>query len=54
MMYEEVLPDGIIRIWGLLIDFDYAIKVDGSSHTAGPGDRTVSEVGQKKTLGHKT
>jgi hypothetical protein len=48
MMYEEVLPDGTVRVQGLLIDFDYAIKVDGSSHTAGPGDRTVSEVGEKK------
>ena len=46
MMYEEILPDGTVRVWGLLIDFNYAIKVDGSSCTAGPRDRTVSPVGQ--------
>ncbi|KAI5989728.1 hypothetical protein EDD15DRAFT_2113642, partial [Pisolithus albus] len=31
MMYEEALPDGTVRVRGLLIDFDYAVKVDGSS-----------------------
>ena len=44
MIYEEILSDGTIRVWGLLIDFDYAIKVNESSHTAGPGDRMVSLV----------
>ncbi|KAI6022115.1 hypothetical protein EDC04DRAFT_2575283, partial [Pisolithus marmoratus] len=38
MMYEEALLDGTVRVWGLLIDFDYVVKVDGSSHTAGPAD----------------
>ncbi|KAG8214275.1 hypothetical protein J3R82DRAFT_9219 [Butyriboletus roseoflavus] len=40
MMYEEELPDGSFRIRGLLIDFDYAIRVDELNRTAGPGDRT--------------
>ncbi|KAI6108120.1 hypothetical protein F5141DRAFT_1005292 [Pisolithus sp. B1] len=40
MMYEEALPDGTIRVWGLLIDFDYTVKVDGSSRTAEPADCT--------------
>ncbi|KAI6137134.1 hypothetical protein F5141DRAFT_1209450 [Pisolithus sp. B1] len=38
MMYEEALPDGTVRVQGLLVDFDYAVKVDGSSHTTGPAD----------------
>ncbi|KIK12077.1 hypothetical protein PISMIDRAFT_45115, partial [Pisolithus microcarpus 441] len=33
MMYEEVLLDGTVRVQGLLIDFDYATKVDGSNCT---------------------
>ena len=50
MIYEEILPGGTIRVRGLLIDFDYAIKVDESSCTAGPGDRTVSLVDQSHIL----
>ncbi|KAI5987298.1 hypothetical protein EDD15DRAFT_2173804 [Pisolithus albus] len=42
MMYEEVLLDGTVRVRGLLVDFDYATKVDGSNCTVGPGDRMVS------------
>lgn len=42
MTYEENLPDGTVRVRGLLIDFDYAIKVDDLGREAGPGDRTVS------------
>ncbi|KAI6000253.1 hypothetical protein EDC04DRAFT_2908828 [Pisolithus marmoratus] len=38
MMYKEALPDGTVKVWGLLINFDYIVKVDGSSHTAGPAD----------------
>ena len=44
MIYEQILPDGTIRVRGLLIDFDYAVKVDGLGRTTGPGDRTVSLV----------
>ena len=44
MIYEEILPDGTIRVRGLLIDFDYAIKMDELGRTTGPGDRTVSLV----------
>lgn len=40
MIYEETLPDDTVRVRGLLIDFDYAIKVDQLGRTAGPGDRT--------------
>jgi len=36
MMYEETHPDGTVRIRGLLIDFDHAIRVDGSNRTVGP------------------
>ena len=44
MIYKEILPDGTIRVRGLLIDFDYAIKMDELGRIAGPGDRTVSLV----------
>ena len=37
MIYEEILPDGTIRVRGLLIDFDYAIKMDELGRTTGPG-----------------
>ena len=50
MIYEEVLPDGTIRVRGLLIDFDYAIKVDELGRTPGPGDRTVSVTDQSRLL----
>ena len=50
MIYEEVLPDGTIRVRGLLIDFDYAIKVDELGRTPGPGDRTVSITDQSCLL----
>ena len=54
MIYEETLPDGTIRVWGLLIDFDYAIKVNESGCTARPGDRTVSLVDQLFSKSHST
>ena len=54
MIYEETLPDGTIRVRGLLIDFDYAIKVDESGCTAGPGDRTVSLADQLFSKSHST
>ena len=44
MIYEQILPDGTIRVRGLLIDFDYAVKVDGLGRTTGPGDHMVSLV----------
>lgn len=50
MMYKETLPDGTIRVWGLLIDFDYAIKVDELGCTARPGDCVVSWVNQSHIL----
>ena len=54
MIYEETLPDGTIRVWGLLIDFDYAIKVNESGRTAGPGDHTVSLADQLFSKSHST
>ena len=54
MIYEETLPDGIIRVRGLLIDFDYAIKVDELGRIAGPGDRTVSLADQLFSKSHST
>ena len=54
MIYEETLPDGTIRVRGLLIDFDYVIKVDESGRTAGPGDRTVSLADQLFSKSHST
>lgn len=50
MIYKETLPDDTVRVRGLLIDFDYAIKVDQLGRTAGPGDRTVSLVDQHHSL----
>lgn len=46
MMYEEVLPDGTVRVRGLLIDFDYAIRVDDVNRKIGPGVNTVRLVNQ--------
>ena len=54
LIYEETLPDGTIRVQGLLIDFDYAIRVDESGRTAGPGDRTVSLADQLFSKSHST
>ena len=42
MMYEETLEDGSVRVRGLLIDFDYAIRIDELGREPAPGDRTVS------------
>ena len=52
MIYEEILPDGTVRVRGLLIDFDYAIKVDQLGRTAGPGDRTVSSGSETSSRSH--
>ena len=41
-------------VTGLLIDFDYAIKVNESGRTAGPGDRTVSLADQLFSKSHST
>lgn len=45
MVYEEIFPDGTVRVQSLLVDFDDAIKVDRSNCIVGPGYRTVSPFG---------
>ena len=50
MTYEKTLPDGTIRVWGLLFDFDYAIKINELGRIAGPGDHMVSPVDQNYLL----
>ena len=52
MIYEEILPDGTVRVRGLLIDFDYAIKVNQLGCTAGPGDCTVSSGSETSSRSH--
>ena len=54
MIYKEILPNGSIRVRGLLIDFDYAIKVDELGRTPRPGDHMVSLVDHGHLLSHST